>query len=111
VREWQSVLPGIYLTTDGEVDPGVRTKAALLRWPDALLSHTTAARELGWPILDQLPAWPRWLADEPWRADEVHLTSQHRLRSPDGIVCHQAAPGPAVYVRDVRITEHVRTLL
>lgn len=112
VRRWQIVLPEVYLTTPDEVDVVLRQKAALLRWPDALLSRTTAARHLGWPVLDELPAWPEWLVDESWpKEPEVHLTCERRLRSPAGIVCHQATPGPAVYVRDVRLTEHVRTLL
>lgn len=112
VRRWRIVLPEVYLVTDGDVTPDVRAAAALLRWPDALLSHTTAAQQLGWPVLDELPAWPRWLKDEQWPKDpEIHLSCPRRLRSPDGFVCHEASPGPAIYVRDVRITEHVRTLL
>lgn len=112
MRRWRVVLPEVYLTTPGEVDPDVRANAALLRWPDALLSHTTAARHLGWPVLDELPAWPEWLENESWPKDaEVHVTCRRRLRTPDGIVCHQATPGPAVLVREVRLTEHVRTLL
>ena len=112
VQRWRVVLPEVYLTTPDEIDSHVRGHAALLRWPDALLSHTTAARYLGWPVLDELPAWPRWLVHESWPSDpEVHVTCERRLRSPEGFVCHQASPGPAVYVREVRITEHVRTLL
>jgi very-short-patch-repair endonuclease len=112
VRQWQIVLPEVYLTTPGGVHPAVRAKAALLRWPDALLSHTTAAAQLDWPVLDELPAWPEFLVNETWpREAEIHVTCRRRLRSPDGFVCHQATPGPAVYVREVRITEHVRTLL
>ena len=112
MRRWQIVLPEVYLTTSGEVTADVQANAALLRWPDALLSHTTAAAQLDWPVLDELPAWPDWLVNETWPKEaEVHVTCQRRLRSPDGFVCHQATPGPPVYVRDVRITEHVRTLL
>lgn len=106
------MLPEVYLVTDEDVSLDVRAAAALLRWPDALLSHTTAAHYLGWPVLDELPSWPDWLGDQRWPKDpDVHLTCPRRLRGPDGIVCHQAAPGPAVYIREVRITEHVRTLL
>jgi hypothetical protein len=66
VRRWQIVLPEVYLVTDCEVNHDVRAAAALLRWPDALLSHTSSAYFLGWPVLDELPAWPKWLPDEHW---------------------------------------------
>ncbi len=112
VCRWQIVLPEVYLVTDTEVTPDVRAAAATLRWPDALLSHTTAAHFLGWPVLEELPDWPLWIRDESWRAEaDVHLTCSRRLRTPDGFASHRATPGPAIYVRDVQLTDHVRTLL
>jgi very-short-patch-repair endonuclease len=112
VRRWQIVLPEVYLVTDSEVNHDVRAAAALLRWPDALLSHTSSAYFLGWPVLDELPAWPKWLPREHWpKEPELHVTCSRRLRAPEGIVAHQSPPGPAIFVRDVRVTDHVRTLL
>lgn len=112
VRQWPTVVPEVYLATGDVVDVEIRAAAALLRWPDALLSHTTAAAELGWPVLDRMPSWPRWLHSSDWPdLNDVHLSSERRRRVPAGFVSHRTSPGPAVYVREVRVTEHVRTLL
>lgn len=111
-KQWRSLLPGVYLTDCRDVGDEVRQMAALLRWPDAVLSHVTAARCRDWPVLKQTPAWSAWL--EPpiaSRMQSVHVTAQRWIRAPDGYTTYQADPGPTVYVRDFRITDEVRTLL
>src|SRR6516164_4700918 len=62
-RKWSAVLPEVYLADAREVDIDVRATAAMLRWPDAVLSHVTAARCYGWIVLDDLPCWPDLLTD------------------------------------------------
>jgi hypothetical protein len=111
-RQWQTVLPGIYLVDDRARDIEVRATAALLRWPDALLSDVTAARFLGYSIVDPLPDWPLLVEhDKRFSADDVHVICERQLRAPPGFVARQGSPGPAVFVRDVRVTEPVKTLL
>src|SRR5690348_11451270 len=90
---WCTVLPGVYLATDAELTPEVRAVAALLRWPDALLSHMTGAEVLGWPVLRQTPAWRRWLDLTDWPSPEdVHLCVERRVRAPSGFVVHHTPP-------------------
>ena len=111
-RSWHAVLPGIYLTSGATVDRDVRARAALLRWPGTALSHDTAARWRGWPVLDQLPKWPGLLNDEPaYDPELVHLTSPAKLTLPDGYVLHRSTAGPTVYVRAGRLTDEVRTAI
>jgi very-short-patch-repair endonuclease len=111
-RHWQTVLPGIYLVDDRARDIEVRATAALLRWPDALLSDVTAARFLGYSIVDPLPDWPLLVEhDKRFSADDVHVICERQLRAPPGFVARQGSPGPAVFVRDVRVTEPIKTLL
>jgi very-short-patch-repair endonuclease len=111
-KQWRSLLPGVYLTDAREVSDEVCGMAALLRWPDAVLSHTSAAKSREWPVLDQSPKWSTWLgsADASF-VRSVHVTAQRWIRPSSGYVMHQSSPGPTVYVRDFRITDEVRTLL
>src|SRR3954454_8190777 len=99
-RRWPVVLPGIYLVSGHAADRDTRAMAAMLRWPAAVLSHDTAARWRGWPVLDQQPRWPGLLGGEPAHDPQiVYLTSPSKVRSPDGFVVHRATVGTSVFVR------------
>lgn len=107
---WQRVLRGVYLTDRRAVDEDVLSRAALLRWPSAVLSHETAARRRGWALLDQRPDWDAWLPGEPETEQVVHLTSAKQFRTPYGFRLHRAAPGDISLVGPARVTDEVRTL-
>lgn len=109
---WRSLLPGVYLVDDRDDSHDVRAAAALLRWPDALLSQVTAARYLSYRIVEPLPDWPQLLEnDKDFDADDIHVCCSRQLRTPSGYVAHQGTPGPAVFVRGVRVTEPLKALL
>jgi very-short-patch-repair endonuclease len=109
-RRWQRVLKGVYLVDGRAIDENVLGMAALLRWPSAVLSHETAARRRGWPVLNERPDWDPWLPNEPDNEQVVHLTSASQFRAQEGFRLHRTDPGEFWFAGAARVTDKARTL-
>ena len=110
-RSWRRILKGVYLLDGRAVDEDVLGMAALLRWPETVLSHEIAARRRGWKLLDQRPNWHAWLPDEPNGEQVVHLTGTKQFRVQEGFRLHRAEPGDFSLIGAARVTDEVRTLV
>jgi very-short-patch-repair endonuclease len=140
VRDWQTLLPGVYLTDDRDRSYAVLARAAVLARPDACLSHLTAARLRDWEVLDTAPHWSglafrgadprspavplpgqsRGTRAEILRAlevtwpdpEQIHLTfPRDAKRSWPGQILHRDPQVSPVLVRGLRMTDPVRTLV
>ncbi|MBB2942084.1 very-short-patch-repair endonuclease [Actinoplanes lutulentus] len=82
---WQRLYPGVYATFSGEVRrPAMRWAAVLSAGPGALLSHRSAAEELG-------------LAEHEDGHDAIHvlIPADRHIRRASGIVVHRGTRSAA----------------
>ncbi len=116
---WRCVLRGVYLVNaheNAEPTPTrVLARAAMLRWgPTAVISHSSAADLLGFPLLSTPPAWVRTLGlppDPPSPRLTVTLEPARRAAAP-GIEFRRArlASTDFLPVERIRVTTPTRTV-
>src|SRR3954469_21380304 len=115
-RQWQTILPGIYVPHPID-DVRQRAMAAVLHWPGACLSHACAGRIRGWNEPFAAPAWSQlgpaatpYIAGCP--ADPVDLTvTTGRPRGAPGYRIHHGPTGQPVKVAGLPVCGGLETAL